>query len=179
MILLWTKNNQPASWLIRWGLKEKSSHFAICFFEEFGDNAIVAEARFDGTQISWLGDFKSKHSIVHALQAPLLDYEESDLYNLISGQIRGKNYDKPAFFYWIWAGLAYRFGGKRLPKRNPIGRDEMILCIEVLGKLRDYLEKIGVFLDDIDLEMTSPEQAYILLEENKFLRDLSNDRLLH
>jgi len=173
MLFLWLKSNKVGSRLIRWGLKEASSHFAICFDEQLGKTALVIESRLTtGVRPIWLGDFLATCEIVHALQAPITRGEEREFYRLFSSRLIGRKYDTWAMGYWVYAGLMYRLFGRRLPNRNEWGENELVYCEEILQYMPEYLEEMGVDISDIDLEMTSPEMAYNILKQSPYLREV-------
>jgi len=176
MIFIWTKNNLIGSKLIRWGLDEPCSHFAICFFEERGDSAPVVESRLGhGAQPSWFGDFCDRNEIVHALQGPSISgREESSRFHSVSSQLQGRSYDKYGILYWVYAVSMRKFFGKKLPGKNQWGRNELVYCVEVLETMPIYLKELGVDLADFDLEMTSPEMMYNMLIESQQLIDVTD-----
>ena len=173
MIFLWSTNEQWGSRLIRWGLDEPSSHFAICFFEDTKGKETVIESRLSsGVDTCSLRDFMRRNKMVHMLQAPVTDDEEITLYNHVYNSMQGVRYDAPAILYWILVGFVRKFFKKELPKENAMNRTEQLYCVEVLELIEDYLEDIGVDLEDIDISMMSPEMAYNLLLECESMREL-------
>ena len=173
MIFIWSTNNQIGSRLIRWGLGEPSSHFAVCFFEDSPALATVVESRIKtGVDTCSLSDFKNRNEIVHMLQAPITSDEEIELYNIVYNQSKDKKYDAPAILYWVYAGFMRKFFGKKIPSENLWDRSELLYCVEVLELLEDYLNELGVELNDIDIGMISPEMAYYMLIEFDHLRVL-------
>ena len=173
MILIWSTNNAWGSRLIRWGLDEPSSHFAVCFFEDNPSHATVIESRMmDGVDTCSLKDFHRRNEVIHMLQAPITADEEIELYNHLYNSTKGVEYDRPAILYWIYAGFMRKFFDRKLPKENIMDRRELLYCVEVLEILENYLEEIGVDVGEIDFGMMSPEQAYEMLIECESMRQL-------
>ena len=67
VILIWTKTKKVGSHLIRWGLNEPVSHFAI--IRQFDDpsQGVVIHQAFHGFDISWYPTWLKENEIVHAL----------------------------------------------------------------------------------------------------------------
>lgn len=172
MIFLWTKSSLVGSKLIRWGLDEPCSHFAICFFENHGASALVIESRVEtGVQPCWLGDFLGRNEIVHALHAPIENVKaEAKLFHQVGSRLQGRKYDKNSVAFWSAMALRRKFFGTKMPPRNEWGRSELVYCVEVLEAMPEYLTELGVALN---LEMTSPEMAYNILRENEYLQDIT------
>jgi len=172
MIFIWSTNNHWGSRLIRWGLGEPSSHFAICFFEDEAC-ATVLESRLDtGVDTCSLQDFMRRNDIVHMLQCPIEKDEEPGLFRHVYDSSQGICYDYPAIMYWLWAGFMRKFFNRPLPKVNDMDRTEMMYCVEIVQLLEDYLEDIGADLSDYDIAMLSPEQIYLILSDTQCFREL-------
>lgn len=163
MIFFWVKSNRIGSRLIRWGLNEPCSHFAICFCEDslMGFQPMVVESKLqDGVQRTSLTEFLDHYEVVHAVQMPTQSLEELQLMKKVLDNLQGKEYDQWAIAYWFFAGLARKVFKCKLPLRNQWGKNELVYCVEVLQAMPEYLADIGIDLNEFDLEMTSPEMAY-------------------
>ena len=171
MIFLWSTNNKIGSRLIRWGLDEPSSHFAVCFFED--SFPTVIESRLDtGVREIGLKEFSDVNTIVHALQAPVTLDEEILFFNDIKNKTSGVGYDFPAILYWTYVGFMRKLFGIKQPRINIMDRSELLYCVEILELLDDYLQEIGVDTSDVEYGMLSPEQAYVMLCQCENLRSL-------
>ena len=117
MIFLWTKSNLVGSRLIRWGLDEPCSHFAVCFFEERGSTALVLESTLEhGSAPCWLGDFLTRNNVVHALQAPVESNRTADdLMHRIGGRLQGRKYDRNGVLFWSAMALRRKMFGTKIP----------------------------------------------------------------
>jgi hypothetical protein len=161
--------------MIRWGLCEDCSHFAIMFFEGTSNEVVIESRLQDGVREKSFSDFiDDGKEIVHALQFPLgSEVEEHFIYEDIRNELVGQRYDSYAIGYWFIAGLAYRLGIHQLPLKNKWGKNELVYCVEVLQAMPELLLDVGVDLDTFDLEMTSPHMAFEMLTETGMLRDVT------
>lgn len=158
MKLIWTKSRQPLSILIRWGLKEPVSHFAIVF-----DNKIVFHSNLLGAHIDWFNYFKTQCDVVFEKDFNLsLDVEEN-IYQSILDKNVGKKYDFKAFAYFIWRGILWRFLNIPFPEKNKWAKDGAFLCTGLAAELpvQEFPELNGIK----DTEMTSPYQLYLKFKE--------------
>ena len=170
---MWSTNDKCGSRVIRWGLGEPSSHFAMCFFEDQPACATVLESRLDnGVDTCSLKDFQSRNKIIHMLQCPMDGDQEADIFRNVYDSINGVQYDYPAILYWIYVGFMRKFFDKPLPKVNEMNRTEMMYCVEIIGLLNEYLNDLGIDLEDYDISMLSPEQIYFILYESEMFRSL-------
>lgn len=152
MRLLFTKNNMPLSWLIRWGLDEPVSHVSFVF-----DEKLVFHSQLFGVHLAWFDTFKKSQTIVYELDiSGSLEYEES-VYLSLLGQVDGRPYDYKAFCYFMWRGLLKKVFGIPMPKTSIHNDKRAFLCTElafVILKLLKLDEK------EIDLSVTSPFQLF-------------------
>lgn len=157
MKLIWTKNNLPLSVLIRWGLKEPVSHFAIVF-----DDKIAFHSNLAGCNVEWFSEFK-KHSEVFLEIDKYLPIEiEEKVYQSIIDKNVEKTYDFGAFLYFLWRGILFRFFGKQIPKLNKWSNNNQLICTGLASELpkEHFPELEGV----LDTEMLSPYQLYLKLK---------------
>lgn len=161
MKFLFTKSKAPFSVLLRWGLQEPVSHFAIEF-----DNKIIFHSNFFGTQINWSRTFKRKCDVVYEIVYPLPLYEEEAMYQAVLDSYDGRPYDWKGFLYFLWRVVLFKLLGTPLPEKNAWQSDTSDLCIEILT----HLPK-GEWNSDQSWEslaITSPYQVYSKL---KIVRD--------
>jgi len=174
MIFFWTKSSKIGSRLIRWGLGEDCSHFAIGFFEDSNDPRVLESRLENGVRDVSFSEFISDgKKIIHAIQWPEIGVEENRVYTYIKNEIEGRPYDAPAVIFWALAGIKRKLFGGGFPIKNDWGRDELFYCVEIVSAMpRDLLEDFGLeFLKD-DIEMMSPHQVF---DELRFsdLRDIT------
>jgi len=98
--------------------------------------------------------------------------QEADIFRNVYDSINGVQYDYPAILYWIYVGFMRKFFDKPLPKVNEMNRTEMMYCVEIIGLLNEYLNDLGIDLEDYDISMLSPEQIYFILYESEMFRSL-------
>ena len=170
MIFIWSTNDLWGSKLIRWGLDEPSSHFALGFFED-SEHATVIESRIKiGVQICSLENFSDRNRLVHILQASSTTEQDKALYEEVMGELSGRDYDHSAIFYWVLIGMLRKATGYRVTNHNPLNNPQAMYCVEVLQSLYYYLASLGIHQDDYS--MTSPHEAYLLLKDTGAFREL-------
>lgn len=172
MKLLFVRSNQIGSKIIRWTLRERASHFAICFDEEAHGSGIAFESAVFGTRLVWFQEFRKTHHIVYALsfKAHLPLQDEEDIYLSTLEQYSGQGYDYGALLFWMWRGLIlWRIFGIPIPVKNLWAQKGFQLCTGLAGALkwiRCWAEE-----KSIDLEMISPEQLYMHLLQTGYFND--------
>lgn len=129
----------------------------------------MAESRLEfGVKPEWLGVWKKKNRVVHALEWVGPDIER-EAYEAFVRHMAGRAYDKRAVSWLALDSLIYKLGFKNPYKTNKWGSRESVYCQEVLGALRDILGRNGVPMTVRDLEMLDPHDAYaMLVTSNKF-----------
>ncbi len=142
------------SQLIRWGLNEPVSHFAIIL-----DDKIVFQSNFFGTRLCWKKKFLNHSTIVFKKELSLSSEQEEAVYNELV-LLDGHPYDFLALFYFIWRGFLWRFLGLQFPKSNLLGQKTAFLCTELAKSLTSALK---IELPD-NLDMLSPYRLYLLFE---------------
>lgn len=157
MKIIWTRNSLPLSKLIRWGLKEQSSHVAIVF-----DNKIVFHSNLMGVGIQWYNTFKKQHEVVYEIDYKMSLVDEETIYQSIINQFDGYRYDYRAFVYFVWRGVLKRFLNKPLPKINPFDNENSFMCIELL-KVLPKIENLNKLPEN--LSMLSPDMTYSILTD--------------
>lgn len=156
MKLLFVKSEMPLSKLIRWGLKEPVSHFAIEF-----DNKIVFHSNLLGTSIDWSNNFRSSHDVVCSIECNVSLELEEQVYQSILDKNCGKGYDFKAFAYFMWRAALFRFFGIAFPAKNAWAEDGKFLCTGLSVEIPEsIIPKIKTIEDP---EMISPFQLYLKL----------------
>lgn len=163
MKFLFVKSNKVGSRLIRWGLKGKTSHFAICFDEDVGVNCGIVFHSYGtrGTHLIWMSEFLESNQIVYALAPAKADEEET--YRAVVSAERGQGYDYKALLWWAWRGFLFRILGKPIPSSNKWQQNGYSLCTNLA---KEPLRLAGMDLSEIDLEMITPDGLYKLMVSN-------------
>lgn len=174
MKLLFCHNDKIGSKIIRWGLREPVSHFALSFDESVDGYGIVMHSHIQGVQITWFGDFIAANKIIYCLEPavpPTLQAEEK-IYRSIATATFGKDYDKSAFYYFAWRAVLSRAFGTPIPEKNLWDDSGKFLCIEMYAALSkafpDMFPPVAV-----DLAITSPYKAYSLIKQSPLIREIS------
>lgn len=160
MKFLFVKSNKWGSRLIRWALRDESSHFAVCFDEQAKGSGIVFHSVGSGAVLEWFGAFRKTHTLVSALsfKAPLILSDEESIYQGMLAEYSGEGYDFKAVLFWAWRALLLRFFGKPLPAKNYWAAAGYNLCTGLAGGLK-WVEQ---WANDnrVDLEMIGPGDLY-------------------
>lgn len=157
MKLIWVKSNAPLSVLIRWGLKEPCSHFAVVFDDKF-----VIHSDLMGVHLDWWNTFKKSRTVVHEKKFHLPLPEEEKMYQGMLDAHDEKGYDFGAFFYFIWRGFLNRVFKRPFPIHNSWGSKHKVLCTEVARFLPDYV--VSPRHKTADFGMVSPERLWKLMK---------------
>jgi hypothetical protein len=152
MKMIFTRSSLPLSKLIRWGLKEPVSHFAMVFF-----NSFVVHSNLAGVQLNWYSTFKKHCEVIYEIERTLSRAEEINLLKSILNSFDGASYDYSAFFYFIWRAILWRLFKTPFPATNKWGKKNAFLCT---GLEKVLPESITPGTDSLDPEMTSPYKLY-------------------
>jgi len=154
MQIVCTKSNLIGSKIIRWGLGEPVSHFAINF-----DNKIVFHSSFSGVHLTSYPTFIKKHTVVFSLNMSLSEVEEESVYqSIIPSEEDG--YDVRAFICLALLAAKRKFFGIPFPTVNPDDNKNKFLCTE----LGEFLpEKLFVNGKPSDFSTTTPYQLFKML----------------
>lgn len=162
---LWTTTNEWESRLIKWGLNEDCSHFAI----RFGD--IVFQSYEGRVREDTWWDFQKGKIIVHkAAPRVVLDSTSKMLHKKLRDSIGSSAYDFKAILYWGWRGLLKKIFGIPLPLKNRWGTSKNYYCVEIIDPIREELKKEFSIEWDIESEMLSPHMFFELIKDNKNLK---------
>lgn len=129
MILMWTtKPRNPVSFLIRFFLESKVSHFCTAF-ETNAAKFVLEQKLILGFEMSLLSYFLSHNEVILSLQPKDLDeHEEADLMKAMMVEFSGSKYDDGNFFYQFYRLLLWRFLKKPLPVKSSWGNKRDVLC---------------------------------------------------
>jgi hypothetical protein len=158
-----TKSSNILSKLIRWAFNSKGSHIAFVF----DDDKWLVHSNLLGVNIRLFKAYMNHHSkteIVESIEYDLTLDQEEEVFQTLISQCSEDSYDYPGFIYFAWRGLLYKLFDKELPLRNAWGKADMQLCTEMIFKLPPWITKLP---EDIDLGMTTPDKAMIILKGAK------------
>lgn len=135
MRLLWTRSPKIGSRLIRWGLGEKASHFAVVFDDRPGGYGLVFHSKFTGVGLEWWGHFQKHNEVVYQITPDTTLESEEALYQEILSRYYGSRYDTKALLYWAWRTILKKLFGWPIPPRNAWGDEGAYLCTELAEAL--------------------------------------------
>lgn len=170
MLLLWTtKPKNPVSKLIRWGLDEEMSHFAMCFFPQYG-GIVLEQVISGGFTVSWLPHYAKKNKIIYSLRPKKLSHQdEVKLFIATMEKFSGTKYDFGSFMYFCWRAFLRKFFKKPLPQVSQWGREDDTLCTGLAKVIQcifpDWLSKK---IDDFEV-VTPGRLLHNLESSNKFI----------
>ena len=155
MEFIWTKSSAFGSKVIRWGLDEPVSHFAIrC-------NKFIIESDFDGFSIESIYKFEnSKRKIELTLKPKDISKEMEDiiLTKLIE-LFRDQEYDFGAYGYFAYRAFLRKFFRIPLPKKNLWADNQKPLCTGVAEAIQ--IIKPEWFSEEIkEFDIVSPYSLY-------------------
>ena len=132
MILLWTTSDKIGSRLIRYGLDEPMSHFAIAFFAT-KKKGLLLHQDFRGFRVQWLPEFLKENRIVYSMRPNDLDRTSKRiLLHATMNEFSGTNYDGGSFFYFAWRAALKKFLGIPFPKTSKWGKaKEPVGCVGI------------------------------------------------
>lgn len=168
---LFTKNSKFGSKLIRWGLNEDSSHFAVGFDIGPDNRGVVFHSHFHGLGITWASDFLRKNEVVYTLTPVFqlkLDAEER-LYQAVVRNY-GVGYDFKGFIYFVFAGIGHRLFGRKIGKTNRWGDKRDLLCTEVAENMRIEIDDIFKIMLPLTRGAMSPDKLYFALKASPLLK---------
>lgn len=174
MIFLFSRNGLPGSKLIRWGLDEPVSHFAMSFDESPTGYGIVFHAHFTGVTIEWFEDWQNRNEIVYAFttKSPLELNQEERIYQVFARRFYGRPYDNIGMAFWIKTILEHKLLGKPIPTENKWGDPMKYLCYEIYEGFNALpflgLPKVA------PNEMITPYQLKQRLEKSPAITDISS-----
>jgi hypothetical protein len=149
MKLIWTKSHLPLSKLIRWGLDEPVSHFAVVI-----EDSIVFHSNLWGVHIEWYSTFKEHCEVVYEIE---VDGTFEDVKPIID-KLAGKPYDIKALLFFAYRGALLKFFKIPLPNRNYWADPDALLCT---GLAQAFVPS------DKDYEIVSPYQLYLMIKQSK------------
>lgn len=158
MRLLWVKSNLPLSLLIRWGLKEPCSHFAVVF-----DDKLVIHSDLMGVGLKWYPEFVKSHTVVHERDYDIDTFAQEAVYQGVLDVYAGSSYAYKAFFYFCWRALLWRILGVAMPEKNPYDVKGQFLCTQIAQTLPDFVVPADIKAEDLGI--VSPEQLWLKIEK--------------
>lgn len=164
--LLAVRSNAIGSRIIRWGLGEAASHFAIML-----DGGPVVESDLArGFHLTDRLEFLASHDIVKMLPlsagSQLLDMQ---IITKVILALKFQSYDRPGFLYFSWRALLRKLLGIPFPSRNNWQKDDLLLCVEVLYAFLDVWATMtgqSPSLTDRVFGMMSPLDCIRFVEES-------------
>ena len=130
--------------MIRWGLDEPVSHFAI----QFGN--FIFDSDFRGFRPHWHKEWSSRRNVVYSLQPKEVD--ECKLVEYIANVFSGDDYDFGAYSYFCIRALMRKSLSIPLPTENIWANKEDPLCTGVAKAVQDiYPEWFSTPVSEFDI----------------------------
>jgi hypothetical protein len=161
MDVLLVRSNKIGSRLIRWGLGEPVSHFAI----RFHIPGVIYHAYGRGILRVDPADFHNE--IVETIALPATDAEEILCEQFFKNCTGYQAYDYPALLYFTWRVALKKFFGVAMPPLNAWNVDDYDICTELAYMLGEaYAQYCGKMIlpEGYDLAIVSPWQLGNLLK---------------
>lgn len=156
MNFIFTANKGPISRLIRWGLEEPCSHFAIAF-----ENNILCHQTFSGFAIDWYPHwYKSQRIWKRLIPMKSNIMIERKIMGMVADKWAGSGYDISGFAYFSWRALLFKAIEKDFPETNKWGTGPDTICTGIAQDIK--AEFPHYFSDDHeDFEILSPHKLYL------------------
>jgi hypothetical protein len=172
MYYLYSTNDKPGAKLIRWGGRDKCSHFA----KYYPEKGVVVESRIDtGVRVITLKEWLKENRIVFCQKLHLKWTKEADLYEL-DRRIIGKKYDKKAILWLSFKTILRKLFAWSPFVENKWGDKDHYFCLEIVNTHRKVLAEYG-FIIDYDIENMYPEEFYEIAQGYDFITDYDKDLL--
>lgn len=150
------KNNLPLSVLIRKGLGEPASHFAVVF-----DDKLVVHSNLYGVSLDYYPTWVKKNTIVDQVEKKDLTLEqEEEIFQSVMSECDEYGYDYPAFVYFGISVVNHRLFGQPMPTHNKWGSKKRLLCTGLYARLPAWL--VGPQWES-QLEMTTPTKLILMI----------------
>jgi hypothetical protein len=160
MYYLYSTNDKPGAKLIRWGGRDKASHFA----KYYPGKNIVIEARLDtGVREISFTEWKKENRVIYAQEINFPGVTDHDFY-LRDRAIIGKRYDSKAVFFLALVTLWKRFCSWFPYTENKWGEKDAYFCLEIMETHKEIFEANYIPMD-YDLENLYPQEFYEILIE--------------
>lgn len=168
MKFLFTTTDKLYSRLIRWGLEEDCSHFAIQF--DLPTRSVIMESIIEkGVHRCDVEGFLKENKVIHSLEYVGDKYVDNLFYDCVYRHYNDR-YDTTAIMFWALATAAKRTFHVKQPWYNPWDMDNKHYCVEVLdGSELLMAQYLGLDVSNVDWGMTSPHEAYDILRKSAML----------
>jgi len=168
MIFLFTKNQKIGSQLIRWGLEDEVSHFALVDSKHLTSSSLVLESTVStGVRIIGMKEFLKHNEIVYAFTIPeASEGEHLRAFSTAHTQLHGKKYDiKGVSFLLLSVIICIKLLGNDLPPENKWADKSDFYCSETLEATAVFLWKYtSINLDRYSKQMLTPGRALALFK---------------
>lgn len=168
MRFLFTTTEKIGSRLIRWGLDEDCSHFALEL--TLPTRKVIIESTMGvGVHRESVDQFLAENKVIHSLE--YIGGEPVDqLWYDCANRHYGERYDTTAIAFWALAAAGKKFLGMKDPWYNPMDMDNRHYCVEVMdGSELLCSQYLGIDTTNVDWGCTSPHECYEILKKSSFL----------
>ena len=159
MKLVFSKSTLPLSVLIRWGLNEPVSHFAIVFQP---DN-LLFQSNLLGAVLDYYPRFLDAATIVYSIDVPMDQDVENKIYMSAMDNFAGHGYGYTSFLYFTWRAFLFKCFKIPWPPKNVFNEAGDYLCVGLAQALDcdgspTWLREVVKGIPD--LEIISPYNLY-------------------
>jgi len=167
MYYLYSTNDKPGAKLIRWGGRDKCSHFA----KYYPSRGTVVESRVDtGVRELPIGNWLRENRVVFADRMKFQNITDGELYGL-DQPIIGKRYDKKAILFKAFTTILSRLFSWMTFRENKWGAKDQYFCLEIVLTHKDILEAHNCPMD-YDVENLYPEEFHEILGVYDFVESV-------
>jgi len=172
MIFLFTRNNYPASKIIRWGLeaKEDVSHFALVDTKYPRSSSLILDSTFqEGVRVLGIHEFLKHNEVVYAFAIPKGNNKaHMRAFAQIHTELYGKDYDiKGVSFLAVSIIVCIKLMGQDLPPENKWADKTDFFCSEVLKTTEEFLAKYSdIQFNRYSSQMLTPDRGVQIFKDS-------------
>lgn len=169
MKFLFTTTDHLYSKLIRWGLDEDCSHFAVQL--DMPTRSVIMESVIEkGVCSGSVEDFYKSNTVIHSLEYVGDKYVDSLFYDCVYRHYK-ERYDTTAIAFWALAAATKKLFGSKQPWYNPWDMENRHYCVEVLdGSELLMSQYLGIDTSLVEWGMTSPHECFEILKKSGKLK---------
>lgn len=179
MIFLFTKSNTIGSKLIRWGLDDEVSHFALIDTRRPSINSMVLHSTLKkGVHITGIRQFLQHNEVVYAWGTKGgTNKEHMQYFSRLHTALYRKDYDiKGVSFLAASVIVCIKVLGTELPSENKWADKKDFYCSEVLHETAFFLGQYSdIKLDTFSKQMLTPGRALQLFKKDTRLISLTKE----
>lgn len=157
MQLCWVTNERYYSKLLRWFFTDDTSHVGVTFGMDDDSVHLAVDVNRPFGKVYDLQHWLYKYTVIWSMDVNLSDDHEREMYKLCRDYCVLRQYDMPAYYFGMIAGLKLKFLHISLPTVNTWSLNTGSTCQEILVPIvqSDVMQHIEPRLADVDFKRFS------------------------